>query len=43
MSLTIGNDFDSTLVKIDQLWLDRLNRECGTRYRASQRRDWELS
>jgi len=43
MSLTIGIDFDSTLVKIDQPWLDRLNRQAGTHYRTSQWRDWELS
>ena len=41
--MLIGIDFDSTVAKIDEPWLNRLNRACGTSYRPEDWTDWELS
>jgi 5'(3')-deoxyribonucleotidase len=41
--MRIGIDFDSTIAKIDQPWLDRLNAIRGTSYRAENWSDWELT
>jgi 5'(3')-deoxyribonucleotidase len=41
--MRIGIDFDSTIAKIDQPLLDRLNRERGTIYCAEDWSDWDLS
>jgi len=41
--MNIGIDLDSTLAKIDQPWLDRLNHECGTAYRPEDWSDWNLT
>lgn len=38
----IGIDFDSTIAKIDQPLLDRLNAIRGTNYRAEDWTDWNL-
>jgi 5'(3')-deoxyribonucleotidase len=41
--MRIGVDFDSTLAKIDQPLLNRLNAIRGTAYRAEEWSDWSLS
>jgi 5'(3')-deoxyribonucleotidase len=41
--MRIGIDFDSTIAKIDQPLLDRLNGVRGTAYRAEDWSDWELT
>jgi 5'(3')-deoxyribonucleotidase len=41
--MIIGVDFDSTLAKIDEPWLQRLNSACGTNYNSEQWLDWDLS
>src|SRR4051794_11655066 len=41
--MKIGIDFDSTIAKIDQPLLDRLNRALGTNYRAEEWTDWDLN
>lgn len=41
--MRIGIDFDSTIAKIDQPLLDRLNVIRGTAYRAEDWSDWSLS
>jgi 5'(3')-deoxyribonucleotidase len=41
--MSIGIDFDSTIAKIDQPLLDRLNRVRGTVYRAEDWSDWDLT
>ena len=41
--MRIGIDFDSTIAKIDQPLLDRLNRARGTAYRAENWSDWDLT
>jgi 5'(3')-deoxyribonucleotidase len=41
--MKIGIDFDSTIAKIDQPLLDKLNAVRGTSYRAEEWSDWELT
>jgi 5'(3')-deoxyribonucleotidase len=41
--IKIGVDFDSTIAKIDLPWLERLNAVRGTRYRAEDWSDWDVS
>jgi 5'(3')-deoxyribonucleotidase len=41
--MKIGIDFDSTIAKIDQPLLDKLNAVRGTNYRAEEWSDWDLS
>ena len=41
--MKIGIDFDSTIAKIDQPLLDKLNAIRGTNYRAKEWSDWNLS
>jgi 5'(3')-deoxyribonucleotidase len=41
--MRIGIDFDSTIAKIDQPLLDRLNTFRGTSYRAEDWSDWDLT
>jgi 5'(3')-deoxyribonucleotidase len=41
--MRIGIDFDSTIAKIDQPLLARLNRVRGTAYRAEDWSDWDLT
>jgi len=41
--MKIGIDFDSTIAKIDQPLLDRLNAVRGTNYRAEDWSDWKLT
>src|SRR5260370_38906498 len=40
--MKIGIDFDSTIAKIDQPLLDRLNSVCRTTYGAEEWTDWNL-
>ena len=40
--IILGVDLDSTLAKIDQPWLDRLNRRFGKRYSDSDWTDWNF-
>jgi 5'(3')-deoxyribonucleotidase len=41
--MKIGIDFDSTIAKIDQPLLDRLNAIRGTHYQADEWSDWNLN
>ena len=41
--MKIGIDFDSAIAKIDQPLLDELNVIRGTKYRAEEWSDWNLS
>ena len=41
--MRIGIDFDSTIAKIDQPLLDRLNKIRGTAYHAEDWSDWDLT
>jgi 5'(3')-deoxyribonucleotidase len=41
--MKIGIDFDSTIAKIDQPLLDKLNAVRGTTYRAEEWSDWKLT
>ena len=40
--IILGVDLDSTLAKIDQPWLDRLNRRFDKRYRDTDWTDWNF-
>ena len=41
--MRIGIDFDSTIARIDEPWLDKLNAARGTSYRAEDWSDWDLA
>src|SRR5262245_6766102 len=41
--MKIGIDFDRTIARIDQPWLDRLNALYGTAYKAEDWTDWDVS
>jgi len=41
--INVGIDLDSTIARIDEPWLARLNKACQTNYRSNQWTDWDLS
>src|SRR4051794_28252041 len=41
--MVLGIDLDSTIARIDEPWLDRLNEVRGTQYKPGDWTDWDLN